>query len=242
MRSAQPTSIHTTPSWRRRPCDDHRHFLTDHYHHHGGSGAYACPSTPMPVEQDTAYVQQPGTENSGYDHQVQKSFLCLGHRRLTLRTCSHSSSSLSHERTRWLRAAKTQCTSGGCGVASRRVRPRAVQLAVCWSIPPIPLMLSDPTSLVRALAATLLCWQPHLYSHHWVVRRNSGLWPALRGIWDFGIWSKRPKYRVDQGTKNIIKSIAPNSSKATNFGVGLNGFGVPGGRGFNIHALGGGRL
>ena len=42
-----------------------------------------------------------------------KSFLCLGHRRLTLRTCSHSSSSLSHERNEIAARSKDTVYLGG---------------------------------------------------------------------------------------------------------------------------------
>ena len=81
------------------------------------------------------------------------------------------------------------------------------QEQISWLLvgPSIPFhSSSDPTSLVRALGSNKLWLQQHLFSHHWVVRRNPGSWPAHRDIWVLGIWSKRPKYRGARKNNKFI--------------------------------------
>ena len=88
------------------------------------------------------------------------------------------------------------------------------QEQISWLLvgPSIPFhSSSDPTSLVRALGSNKLWLQQHLFSHHWVVRRNPGSWPAHRDIWVLGVWSKDQSIAGPGG--KIIKIILPNSSK-----------------------------
>ena len=79
------------------------------------------------------------------------------------------------------------------------------------------------------LAATLLWLQQHLYSHHWVVRRNPGSLACAQGYWAFGGLVQKTK--VSRGPGKIIKITCTEFIEAILFSLGgLHGFHLgPGG-------------